>query len=937
MGPLLPAQSPDSGKINGSFPLQAVEEAPVSRDGSRKRRSDLPFRKRRKGSYLTVTGKFSSTKSQHPVPFEGLRERDFFVLLEFDDRVTRFVAQPMTMIARVDGRKRHYTPDVLVDLAPFPSGRPRQSQLCEVKLIREIRKKEHALRQKFAQAATYARQHGRRFRVVTERLLPQPLISNLYFLLRYRRHAANSSVRDVVLKTLQSMGAASADRLVQRLESEGHDALAAVSAIWELVAMQQASADLNKRLTMSAVLVPQPWTLRRVLADSRRKQSMNSARNHPRVDVSPLEGLDRGAGVVSIRIGEIYAVRGRSGTVRLIQLDSTDTALVADVGSGAVESVPIEDLLVIGSHERAVTRLVETMTDAQTKKALERLDAIRPFVESARRVPRSAAAAAAAKAGVATKTWLRWLRAYRKNPSLSVLVRRPRSDRRQSRLPDLIERLLQDHVEFWCLNQTRSLRDIHTSLREEIARLNASMPDAHFEAPDYTTLRLRCMQLSQFERMEGRSGHRLAKLRHGLKQGSIADVATPLSIVQIDHTELDVNVVDEDTRVFCGRPWITVAIDVFSRMVVGMYVSLAAPGNLQLGQTMVHAIMPKRQYLEDLGIEVDWPCRGIAHVVHADNAGEFQGNMLEMCAKMHGFDVCFRKVKSPNYGGFIESYLGTLSDEIKHLPGAVPKDELERGDRDPEAEAALTLRELEAILVRMIGEYHHRPHSGLQDQPPIGRWRDGCRGSAASPGLGEVRLPQNPTRLRLDFLPVVERVVGPRGILIDYIEYSDPVLQEWVGAKDPKNSRLPRKFLVRRDPRDLSVIYFWDPLREHYFPIRYRNLARPRITLWELEAIRKHIRERGISSVDEDTIFRLREERKRALDLAKTRTAQRRRVKAQEAERIALEEARRLQAAVGGSSLPRVAVHALEPQPERPLTQGAFLPADQIDSEPDPI
>jgi putative transposase len=42
---------------------------------------------------------------------------------------------------------------------------------------------------------------------------------------------------------------------------------------------------------------------------------------------------------------------------------------------------------------------------------------------------------------------------------------------------------------------------------------------------------------------------------------------SPLEIIQIDHTRVDVIVVDEETREPIGRPWITLAMDLFTRAV----------------------------------------------------------------------------------------------------------------------------------------------------------------------------------------------------------------------------------------------------------------------------------------------------------------------------------------------------------------------------------
>ncbi|WP_431105194.1 hypothetical protein [Sinorhizobium meliloti] len=54
----------------------------------------------------------------------------------------------------------------------------------------------------------------------------------------------------------------------------------------------------------------------------------------------------------------------------------------------------------------------------------------------------------------------------------------------------------------------------------------------------------------------------------------------PLQVVQVDHTKADIFVVDEETRQPIGRPWLTLAMDVCSRMVTGFYLTMDAPSRL---------------------------------------------------------------------------------------------------------------------------------------------------------------------------------------------------------------------------------------------------------------------------------------------------------------------------------------------------------------------
>ena len=45
---------------------------------------------------------------------------------------------------------------------------------------------------------------------------------------------------------------------------------------------------------------------------------------------------------------------------------------------------------------------------------------------------------------------------------------------------------------------------------------------------------------------------------------------------------------------------------------------------------------------------------------------------------------------------------------------------------------------------------------------------------------------------------------------MDQIAYYSDVLRRGVHAADPEEPAGQRKFTVRRDPRDMSVIHFWD-------------------------------------------------------------------------------------------------------------------------------
>lgn len=75
----------------------------------------MPVRKIPK-NYLFVTGGYSSRKNEEMDAFESLLEKDYLLLLDFDDGVDAFEVQPVRI--PVPGVPKGYVPDVLVKYRP---------------------------------------------------------------------------------------------------------------------------------------------------------------------------------------------------------------------------------------------------------------------------------------------------------------------------------------------------------------------------------------------------------------------------------------------------------------------------------------------------------------------------------------------------------------------------------------------------------------------------------------------------------------------------------------------------------------------------------------------------------------------------------------------------------------------------------------------------
>lgn len=496
-----------------------------------------------------------------------------------------------------------------------------------------------------------------------------------------------------------------------------------------------------------------------------------------------------------------------------------------------------------------------TIPREEWERACQIAGALQPLVEKGRhRRTRDEVKALADKLGKHQATVYRWLLDYESSGLVSCLLRKPRKDKGNKRLDSRVEAIIQECIAtFYLTHQRRTAASTALEVRKRCQAEGLPPPD-----PD--TVRSRILEIDESLRLRKREGYKAANEQYQPILGNFPGADFPLAVVQIDHTPMDIIVVDDVHRLPIGRPYLTLAVDVYSKMVVGFYISLDPPGALSTGLCISRAILGKEAYLQRLGIdELEWPCWGVMRTIHTDNAKEFRGTMLGRAAEEYGIIAQRRPKGRPQYGGHIERAFRTYMSEVHNeLPGTTFSNPKKRRDYDSEGNAVMTLDALEHwFTLFVLGVFHQRPHSGNEGRPPLAQWELGLFGDGGKVlGRGiPARVPDE-EKLRLDFLPFVQRTVQEYGIAFEGVQYWSDALRRFIHAKDPSTQKLKHQFVCRYDPRDLSRLWFFDPESKVYVELPYRNLTRPSISLWELRQAKKQLREESTSSTNEELIFR---------------------------------------------------------------------------------
>ena len=536
---------------------------------------------------------------------------------------------------------------------------------------------------------------------------------------------------------------------------------------------------------------------------------------------------------------------------KITQLLNFNEVIGIDVVTKKAKLLPIAELSSIEPSKdinaESISKDISEINDSEYKEAKRRYEAILPLLE--KNLSRKDSVEYSKKIGIHFTTLYRWQERYKSTGTiLGLISNKVGAKKGNTRLNNEIEILIKRIIDNYYLTiQKPSIQSVVDKVLAECKRMNII-------APHSNTIRNRIESITEYEKLKKQGNRGIARTKYEPAPNKF-EADYPLQLIEIDHTPCDIILVDDEHRLPIGRPWITVAIDIYSRMIVGYYLSMNAPSVTSVGMCVSNTILPKDTLLAKFDVNSNWNVWGFPETIHVDNGADFRAEAVKKAGLAHGINIEFRPVGRANFGGHIERVIGTLMHEIHNLPGTTFSNIKQRGEYNSDANASMTFFEFEKWLITFITKiYHKRVHNSLSLTPEQ-QWEEGLFGDENS--IGFIQKPSSNSTIILDFLPIYERTIQKNGVNIDGLNYYEHVLRTKINQTENGKKK---QFIFKRDPRDIRYVWFYEESTKEYFKIPVANQNMPSMTAWEFDSIKTNLKNKGLKRVNQDAILEAREE-----------------------------------------------------------------------------
>lgn len=351
--------------------------------------------------------------------------------------------------------------------------------------------------------------------------------------------------------------------------------------------------------------------------------------------------------------------------------------------------------------------------------------------------------------------------------------------------------------------------------------------------PHRSTIYRAVARVEKSELLRGRYGKRMGNYLYEQVQKS-PQPNRPLERVEIDHTKLPLFVVDSERRMPIGTPWLTAALDKYSGVIVGYYLSFDPPSYLSVMQCLKQMIEPKSsrhsQFVKTVN---NWNVYGLPEVIVVDNGKEFYSTHFEDACLSLGIVIQYSPPKMPWYKGAIERYFGALNSQLlSEQPGKNLADFLKLSDYDPKKNAVVSFEALEEMLYLFVVDIYNQSSHPEFLAPRSEVWSKGIASFPPS-------IPSDKAQLSVLIGQIAWRKITRKGIEFEGLIYNSSDL-----ARLRSQNTHSAATKIKYDPTDLSLIFVFDETEQKFVEVPALNQDYTKnLTLWQHKVIKKLARQ----------------------------------------------------------------------------------------------
>ena len=310
----------------------------------------------------------------------------------------------------------------------------------------------------------------------------------------------------------------------------------------------------------------------------------------------------------------------------------------------------------------------------------------------------------------------------------------------------------------------------------------------------------RCNEILNFEWIKRTQGAHAANryMRCALGELKVHGI---LDLVQVDAVHPNIYLLDDEGRAL-GRPVIHVAIDVYSRAILGFSIEiLKKESSAGVIECLKNSMMPKDEisYCDN-----PWPQYGKIHELATDGGKAYTAETVMSFLAFLKVTRQTAETRRPWAKAIIERFFWTLRAQcLSTFPGYIPRKDSEPvSDKALKQSAQMTLKAFEMRLTKYIVDfYHQNPHSALDGRTPDQMWHK---------SIAENRDPQPVSRMHTALMLKGEKYVRSlnltKGITLKNGRYQSKELQmlhEEIRKKQ-RTGKIEVECLF--DPSDISKI-----------------------------------------------------------------------------------------------------------------------------------